>query len=148
MRYFCYLTAAFFCMTVLATPNTFDINMVQKSGLTETQAKEVLLIVLMHEKYRLDIPGVFLEPLANEESDPFIPGYYSFALGYDSPQAGATDPIGSFSINRTTGDVWETNECKRYHFSDLKQLQNKIMQKTGKTMLDDKAAYQSVGCPY
>ncbi len=120
---------------------------VRENGLTKDQAKQVLMVVLRHEKYRLSMPGVFIDGnLADEQGNPPHPGYFDFSLGYDSPKAGATDYLGLFSVSVKTGDVWEINSCKNFHFPALAQLQAMIMKRTKQTFAGEKDARKGLGC--
>lgn len=120
---------------------------VAKSGLTVKQAEQVLIIVLKHEKYNISLMGTFIEDHSDEgRYPPFVPGYYDFGVGRDTPEAGATDPFGFYVVSVLTGDVWEINACKHYNFPELRRVQKAIMKRTGKTFADEKAARRGTGC--
>jgi hypothetical protein len=67
-------------------------------------------------------------------------------LTYDSPKPGATQVLGRYAVGRLTGDVWETNLCKRYDFPSLKRVQAEIMARTKKTFADESDARRGLGC--
>jgi hypothetical protein len=128
-------------------PAVFNADQVQPNGLTREQARQVLVVVLKHERYKLGMPGVFIDgDLADEKGNPPHPGYFDFSLGYDSPKAGATEYMGLFSVSTATGDVWEINICKRFVFPALRSLQSGIMARTGRTMADEMAQRRGLGC--
>jgi hypothetical protein len=132
---------------VSAKPRGFRAEQVQATGLSRDQAKQVLIIVLKQEKYRLSMPGVFIHgDLADEKGNPPHPGYYDFSVGYDSVKAGATEYLGLFSVSRMTGDVWEINICRRYDFPELRRVQAVIMRRTGKSFANEKQARRGLGC--
>ena len=117
-------------------------------GLSREQARQVLVVVLKHEGYRLGKAGVFIDgDLADEKGNPPHPGYFDFSLGYDNPRAGAIEYWGLFSVSTLTGDVWETNICKRFAFPALRRIQRLIMARTGKSMADESQQLQGLGCP-
>jgi hypothetical protein len=121
---------------------------VAKTGLTKEQAKQVLILVLKHEKYHLNAPGLYIEDdLHGPNGEVNRPGYIDFSLTYDAPNAGATAVLGYYAINVLTGDAWEVEDCKRYRFPALSQLQHKTQIQTGVTLAPIKVARQEVGCP-
>lgn len=125
----------------------FNPAMVDSSGLTKEQALEVLVMVLSHEKYHLNEPGVFVKTMDTDKKEPYVFGYYSFALALKKKPSDMPNILGTFSISALTGDVWETSQCERFDFSELKQVQSEIIQKTGKSMLDEKNARNQIRCP-
>lgn len=74
-------------------------------------------------------------------------GFYTFSVTFDSPKAAATDVVGAFAVSRLTGDVWETNLCKRYAFPALRAAQRRIMARTHGSFRAETAARQGLGCP-
>jgi hypothetical protein len=133
--------------TAMALPASFDPSQIREGGLTGDQAKQVLVVVLKHEKYRLEKRGMDIDgPFKVDPSIPSERGFWEFGLTYDSPKLGATQVLGRYAVSRLTGDVWETNLCKRYDFPSLKRIQAEIMTRTGKTFADEKEARQGLGC--
>lgn len=126
-----------------ASQNYFEKESIQPSGLSIPQAKKVLIAVLKHEKYNLSRRGMAIE----DDLKPMRPGYYDFSLIYDSPNAGATDVLGLYSVNILTGDVWENEQCIRYQFKKLRDIQGEIRRSTGKSIALDAVARAEVGCP-
>jgi len=130
-----------------ANPSAFKVDAVQASGLTRAQAKELLVVVLRHEKYKLNAPGVFVDgDLYDDKGNPPHPGYYDFSVGSDSPKEGATNYAGLFSVSVLTGDVWEINLCKRFAFPLLHKIQAAIMRRTGKTLAQESSERKGLGC--
>lgn len=123
-----------------ARPVPLTASQVQTEGLTSAQARQVLVMVLKHEKLFMNKPGFNIEDIE------FVPGYVNFHVTYDSPKAAATDVIGAFAVSPRTGDVWETNLCKRYEFQALKRVQGTIMQRTGKTFASEVGERRGLGC--
>ena len=130
-----------------AAGSAFEVKQVKPSGLTNEQAKELLMFVLLHEGYKLPMRGVFVDgPLADKEGTPPHTGYYDFSLGYDTVNAGATEYLGLFSVSKVTGDIWEINKCEQFTSSRLKSIQKVIMKRTGKTFADERAERMGLGC--
>ncbi|MGC5698783.1 hypothetical protein J4P02_01110 [Pseudomonas sp. NFXW11] len=120
---------------------------VQQGGLSREQAEQVLRVALEHQDYQLNKPGVFIDgDLQDDNGKPPHPGYFDFSLGYNDPKAGATEYWGLFSVSTSTGDVWEINSCKRLAGNQLRALQAQIMNRTGKTLVDEEAQRQGLGC--
>jgi hypothetical protein len=144
------MCVAFFVFALSVTAAAaagIDLKSIQSAGLTKDQAKEVLVLALKHDKYNLSKRGVFIDgDLKDANGNPAHPGYYDFSLGYDSPKSGATEYMGLFSVSVLTGDVWETNTCKRLGSRALKRLQTVISHKTTKTFADEKDARRGLGC--
>ncbi|NWB31982.1 hypothetical protein [Pseudomonas gingeri] len=142
------LTLSLACTTLSAcAAQTLQPDQVKPQGLSREQAQQVLEVALKHEDYKLDKPGVFIDgDLADENGNPPHPGYFDFSLGYNDPKAGATEYWGLFSVSTTTGDVWEINSCKRLAGPELKQLQGRIMSRTGKSLGDEKVQREGLGC--
>ncbi|UZE31603.1 hypothetical protein [Pseudomonas asplenii] len=142
------LTLGLACVTLPAcSAPALQAGQVNPQGLSREQARQVLEVALKHENYKLGRPGVFIDgDLADENGNPPHPGYFDFSLGYNDPKAGATEYWGLFSVSVATGDVWEINTCKRLAGAELKQLQNRIMTRTGKSLSDEKVQRQGLGC--
>jgi hypothetical protein len=141
LLFFALISSAF------ARTPAFDIGTVLESGLTGEQAKQVLIVVLNHEKYQLNKTGMDIDgPFKVDPNIPSQRGFWEFGLTYDSPKYGATQVLGRYAVSRLTGDVWETNLCKRYDFPKLRQVQAAIMEKTGKTRADEVEARRGLGC--
>lgn len=117
------------------------VEAVQQSGLTSEQAQQVLMVVLEHERFPTAKEGFFIEALT-----PSQPGYQDFGVTFESPNAAATTVLGAFAVSKMTGDIWETNLCKRYEFPELESLQAKIMARTGKTFAAESKERRSLGC--
>lgn len=131
-----------------ATPLPLAADEVASTGLTKEQAKQVLVLVLKHEKYRLSDKGIYIDgDLQNPNGKPDRPGYFDFSLSYENPKAGATAYLGYYSVNIKTGDVWEVESCVRYRFPALRRLQSEITKRTGVAISDEKVARDEVGCP-
>lgn len=131
---------------VLAGSPTIGLSKFSAKGLSKTQARQVLLVVLEHEKFSPNSPGMYIENLTKKNGTAIHSGYYDFGLSYESPDAGATQTLGLFAISRFTGDVWELNLCRRYSFSKLDKLQQAITQATKKTFADEKKQRRGLGC--
>ncbi|RBJ85709.1 hypothetical protein C3L29_001250 [Pseudomonas sp. MWU12-2534b] len=136
------------CTTLVACAgDALSPTQVKATGLTREQAQAVLRVALKHQDYQLDKPGVFVDgDLQDEHGQPPHPGYFDFSLGYNDPKAGATEYWGLFSVSIATGDVWETNLCKRLDGAQLQALQRQIMARTGKSLKDEQAQRQGLGC--
>lgn len=120
--------------------NLLPASQIQASGLTVAQARQVLILVLKHEKLLIKKPGFNIEHID------FVPGYINFHVTYDAPTAAATSVIGAFAISPRTGDVWEVNRCKRYDFPALQRVQSVIAQRTRKTFASEVTERNALGC--
>ncbi|NHZ67025.1 hypothetical protein F1735_32985 [Massilia sp. CCM 8694] len=118
----------------------------QAHGLTQKQAKQVLIVVLKQNQFNLRKPGVFIEDLINDKGKPYHPGYFEFSLGYSDPNAGAIAYWGMYSVSALTGDVWETHTCENFSFPALQRIQHEIRAKTKKTLDDERVARRGFGC--
>lgn len=120
---------------------------IAKDGLTGDQARQVLIVVLKHEKFQLNKQGMAIDgPFKVDQSIPSQRGFWEFGLTYDSPKYGATQVLGRYAVSRFTGDVWETNLCKHFDFPALSRLQARIELNTGKTRNDEAEARRGLGC--
>jgi hypothetical protein len=118
----------------------------QPYGLTQEQAKKVLIIVLKHSRFNLRKSGVFIENLINEKGRPYHPGHFEFSLGYSDPNAGAIEYWGMYSVSAFTGDVWETHTCENFSFPELQDVQREIRARTKKTLADERVTRRGFGC--
>ncbi len=124
-----------------------NIGQVAASGLTQDQARQVLMLVLRHERYQVGKAGAFVDgDLKDAEGRPPHPGYHDFSVGYDSPKSGATEYWGLFAVSRATGDVWEVNQCKRFAFPELARIQRRISGSTGQTLAGEAPLRRGLGC--
>jgi hypothetical protein len=142
------VSASLIASSAFASPQAFNVDEVSSSGLTKEQAKQVLIVVLKHEKYRLSDPGMYIDgDLQNKDGTPNRPGYFDFSLSYETPKAGATAYVGYYSVNIKTGDIWEVESCLHYRFPALRRLQQQITKRTGTEIANAKIARDEVGCP-
>ena len=120
---------------------------VVRSGLTRTQAQQVLTVALREAGFDLAKPGISIDgELVDQHGEPPHPGYFDFSVGYDAPDAGATEYLGLFAVSRLTGDVWEINRCRRFASPELRRLQASIAKRTRKSFRDEHAARKGLGC--
>lgn len=122
------------------SPSPVISGQIQHDGLTPEQARALLIMVLKHETLFIDKPGFNIEHIE------FVPEYINFHVTWDSPDTAATDVIGEFVVSPRTGDVWESNMCKQYAFSELKRLQTEIMKRTGWTLAGELKEREGLGC--
>jgi len=122
-----------------------ELGQISSEGLSSEQAEQILNYVLEHEKIKPNLPRTFLEPhsLAGGENSPFSI-YYTFMLYHSDPNAAALSNLGWFAVSRFTGDVFEIWSCKRFQFSVLLDLQEKIMIQTGKTIKDEEKYHEGM----
>jgi hypothetical protein len=142
------ITLLFTTSPVSATgTQSVQLGELHSRGLTSEQAKKILIFTLKHEGYKLSRAGVFFDgPLVSENGSPYIPGYYNFGLGYNDPDAGAVDSWGLFAVNVSSGEVWETNKCKRYSFPALHRIQRRVRAKTQITEAEERIQRRGTGC--
>jgi hypothetical protein len=144
----CYRLVAISLLSIacLAGEDSFDASHVSAKGVSRLQAKQLLLIVLHNQGYDYNKTGMSIDELKTRNGTDPHPGYFDFGLNYDTPNSGATQALGMFSVGRLTGDVWETNLCKRYSFPELQSAQNAIMRRTRKSFSDEKKVRVGLGC--
>ncbi|WP_167222126.1 hypothetical protein [Massilia rubra] len=134
------------CLPGLA--QSLQSNDIQASGLTVDQARQVLVVVLNHEKFKMADPGMSIDGpwRGDEEGTLYRPGYVDFGLVYSNRKANTSNVLGHFAVNVFTGDVWNTVRCKRYTFAGLSKIQTIISARTGKKLANAKVAFDEVGC--
>jgi len=118
------------------------------AGLTADQARQVLIIVLKHQRYKMSNPAIWIDgPWQGEEKGTlFRSGYYDFGLVFNNPKGAASNVLGHFAVNALTGDVWETENCKRFSFPALSKIQKHIFVRTGKKVVSEDVARDEIGC--
>ena len=137
------VAAVLACSPVLAepiNPKLLDAKNIQPSGLTPDQARQVLAVAVKHEGFKISRPDMWFEGPWQVEGKPFHPGYYDFGL---------LSPInvqGHYAVNPLTGDVWQTELCKRFSFATLSKIQKRISEKTGKKLVGEDVASDAIGC--
>jgi len=145
-RFFCAAVTALASAMTCAATLPVGADDVAPNGLTAAQAKQVLGVVLKHEKYRLSDKGMSIDTLLPPSGKPDRPGYIDFSLSWDNPHAGATAYLGYYSVSIKTGDVWENESCVHYRFASLRALQRKIAERTGAPLPLEADARGEVGC--
>lgn len=126
-----------------ATVWAFDARTVDRSGLNEAQAREVLALVLRHDQVP---PDASVEVLTGAGGLALFAGYLAYGVSIDSPSAGASTPLGMYAVSLRTGDVWETNRCQRASFPTLTALQRAIRARTLTSLADERAQRRGLGC--
>jgi hypothetical protein len=142
------LLALFVC-TFLSLPVAHaseNLGYVRKSGLSTAQGKKLIALVARYEGYDPSRETLETETL-NVHGKSFHPGYLDFGLNNVSFEAGRISAIGMYSVSPLTGDVWETNLCKRYSFPELVRLQQLIQRRTGHSFSDEAGMRVGLGCP-
>jgi len=124
-----------------------DTGSFDPAGLTEAQAKELLNLVLHHERLVASGVTVDFERLLGDDGHDLHPAYFTFGVSTDDPRSAATSVVGLIAIGRMTGDVWELNLCRRYSFPELRRIQKAITQRTRKTIAAEKEQRRGLGCP-
>ncbi|NHZ64892.1 hypothetical protein [Massilia genomosp. 1] len=114
---------------------------VKPSGLTLTQSKQVLRVVMKHERYKVASPKLWIDGPWLTDGKPVVSGYYHFGVIY------VTNTQGHYAVNTSTGDVWDVEACERYAFPALLEIQKRISLKTGKELASDDDARSQLGCP-
>ncbi|WP_248804343.1 hypothetical protein [Pseudomonas sp. MWU13-2100] len=152
MRYISRLQALVVAAALLACSPVFaeslNAESIRPSGLTADQAKQVLLVVLKHQHYKMSNPDMWIDgPWQGEEKGTlFRPGYYDFGLVFNNPKGAASNVLGHFAVNILTGDVWETESCERFSSATLSGIQKRISVQTGKKLANEKVARSEIGC--
>lgn len=102
-RQFKRLALAAFCLvcaSAQANAPALNVQAVARDGLTKAQAKQVLIVVLRQQTVKLSRRGMSIDDdIRTAEGKPFRPGYHDFPLTFDSPKVGATDVLGTHSVN-------------------------------------------------
>ncbi|UVM53383.1 hypothetical protein LOY38_17275 [Pseudomonas sp. B21-015] len=134
------------CSSVLA--ESLNAKNIRPSGLTADQAKQVLLVVLRHQHYKMSNPDMWIDgPWQGEEKGTlFRAGYYDFGLVFNNPKGAASNVLGHFAVNILTGDVWETESCERFSSATLSGIQKRISVQTGKKLANEEVARSEIGC--
>jgi hypothetical protein len=148
MRFFAAILLLLATLTTATAGDSIalDPKAIQPSGLTKDQAKQVLIVVLKHLKFKLKTPGMYVDGDIGKPGTQIRPGYYDFSLSFDTPKAAATAYLGYYSVDIMTGDVWESEQCEHYCFPALRKLQAQIMKRTGATMPSEEVSRETVGC--
>ncbi|NHZ44224.1 hypothetical protein [Massilia aquatica] len=118
----------------------FNAKNVKPTGLTANQAEQVLLVVLKQEGFKTSDSRLWLDGPWLTDGKPSIPGYHSFGVVY------VASTQGHYSVNIITGDVWQTESCRRYIFPALSKIQRGIAERTGKQLANDEDARNELGC--
>ncbi|NHZ93771.1 hypothetical protein F2P45_32940 [Massilia sp. CCM 8733] len=127
------------CLPAFA--QTLDVKNIKPSGLTLSQSKQVLRVVMKHERYKMSSPKLSIDGPWLTDGKPVVPGYFHFGVVY------VTSTQGHYAVNTSTGDVWDTESCERYTFPALIAIQKQISIKTGKKLASDDDARSELGCP-
>ncbi|MGA8133561.1 MAG: hypothetical protein WCA48_05320 [Pseudomonas gingeri] len=152
MRYISRLQALVVAAALLVCSPVFAESLnaknIRPSGLTADQAKQVLLVVLKHQRYKMSNPDMWIDgPWQGEEKGTlFRPGYYDFGLVFNNPKGAASNVLGHFAVNILTGDVWETESCERFSSATLSGIQKRISVQTGKKLVNEEVARSEIGC--
>jgi hypothetical protein len=118
----------------------------QSRELSVAEARDLLLLVIRHEGYTLEKRGISLEVVTTRSHQPVHLGYLDFSLTFETLSAGATDALRLYSVSPRTGEVWETNLCRRYEFPALEAEQKKIQKRTGYSPADEQELRRGLGC--
>lgn len=147
MRQVLSLVLALWFLPAWAGTQVLNPAQVASSGLTRAQAQQVLLLVLKQQRFKLDLPGMLIDSdITDANGQPMRPGYVDFALTYDSPDAAATDVLGTWSVDMLTGDALDNTRCSRYRFAKLVRLQKGIAARTGASLPPLVVALGRIGC--
>jgi hypothetical protein len=74
-----------------------------------------------------------------------IPEFYKFEVQWDNPTPGSV-VVGSFAVNRVTGDVWELAFCERKKSQELARLQESLRKKIGLSAEELKRLTEKAPC--
>lgn len=127
------------CLPAFA--QSLAVRNVNPSGLTLAQSKQVLRVVMKHERYKMASPALWIDGPWLTDGKPVVSGYLHFGVVY------GTSTQGHYAVNTSSGDVWDTESCERYTFPALIAIQQRITVKTGKEVASDDAARSDLGCP-
>ncbi|NHZ44223.1 hypothetical protein [Massilia aquatica] len=127
------------CLPALA--QSLGVRSVNPSGLTLAQSKQVLRVVMKHERYKMASPALSIDGPWLTDGKPVVPGYLHFGVVY------GTSTQGHYAVNTSSGDVWDTESCERYTFAALVAIQKHVAAKTGKALASDDDARTQLGCP-
>lgn len=95
-------------------------------GLTAEDAR-ALVLELMHEWRSDKLRGFSLEQ-EHDDSREFGPDFYWFNAMWAGTPEGSVN-IGSYAVDKNTGDVWGATACMEYQSKSLRKLQDKIRKK-------------------
>jgi Effector immunity protein Tgi2PP len=88
--------------------------------LTMHQARQIAVLVAKHE--HIDLNDTHIEMNSMDLGRAFIPGFVSFIVIRESTSPGPDETLRRYTVNRSTGDVWEINLCTRYDFPELTRM--------------------------
>jgi hypothetical protein len=89
--------------------------------LTPDEARRLIVAALRPSVEKL--PKFGLDAEINQQD----PDFYRFDATWDNPTGSVV--IGSFGVNKATGDVWELVPCRRMGSSRLRRLQDELRRK-------------------
>jgi hypothetical protein len=87
--------------------------------LNEAEGRRLLLEAL--EPTQRKLPGLVLKLYTRVE----MPQFYRFEVYWDNPTPGSI-MVGSFAVNKATGDVWELYFCKKKRSKELASMQRDL----------------------
>lgn len=120
-------------------------NAQQQSNIGADEAKELLVIVLRHQKFPASSRYCQIEPL-DKQGQPFTSNYYAFGASCDFPNSPATSPWGTYLVSPRTGDVLNFDTCKWVRYDDLRRRQKQIVLHTGATEASEGRYREATGC--
>jgi len=105
--------------------------------ITAKESRELVLTMLKADEWT-SLPGFNIEEPQLFQAHP---EFFEVDAEYENPQGGST--VGSYAVERTTGDVWSLPICGRYESPALLVVQRALRKRIGLT----DATYQSLRKP-
>ncbi|WP_373888627.1 hypothetical protein [Massilia genomosp. 1] len=84
--------------------------------------------------------------MTNAKGNSPHPGYADFGLIYANRNAGALETIGLFSVNTSSGEIWEINTCELFSFPALRRIQGQIRAKTNISDATERVHRRRLSC--
>jgi hypothetical protein len=112
--------------------------------LTSDEARQLALLVARHD--HIDVSDTHIEINSMDMGTAFIQGYASFIILRESMTPGPDETLRHFSVNRRTGDVWETTLCTHYSFPELARRQRTLTGRGGAGSGGIVTQQKEIGC--
>ncbi len=113
-------------------------------SLTQAQARELAVVVARHEGIPVNDEHVEIDSM--DAGAPYLPGFWSFLVLRESTTPGPDTTLARYAVNRSSGNVWEMTECRRYEFPALEALRKRLSGHAKASRAADAAEQKALGC--
>ncbi|ACO32292.1 MULTISPECIES: effector immunity protein Tgi2PP [Acidobacterium] len=112
--------------------------------LTQAQARELAVTVAWHEG--IPVSDEHIEVDTMDAGAPYLKGFASFLVLRESTTPGPDTTLARYAVNRSSGNVWEMTECRRYDFAALDALRKRLTGHATASRAADAAERKTLGC--